>query len=152
LTSNLTAAKKWKHSHPATSGTAATYVNNEQLPLSGNIHGTADLSSVKLLVLAALGFIHADGAHRKVDAYNVFGVPHIFDRLKEAGVDPRVRELVQGLDELYGVKLLGGKAAWASAVRRLEKISLDLLDELDRAAPRASSPMLQLFKSSAEPF
>ena len=127
-------------------------MNTDQASLPGNIHGTADLSSVKLIVLAALGFIHAAGAHRKVDAYNVFGVPHIFDRLKEAGVDPRVREVVQGLDELYGVKLLCGKAAWASAVRRLEKVCLDLLDELGRAAPRAPSPMLHLFRSSGDPF
>ena len=127
-------------------------MNADQGPVSGNVHGTADLSSVKLIVLAALGFIHADGAHRKVDAYNVFGVPHIFDRLKEAGVDPRVREVVQGVDELYGVKLLCGKAAWAAAVRHLEKVCLDLLDELGRAAPRAPSPMLHLFRSSGDPF
>jgi hypothetical protein len=101
---------------------------------------------VKLVVLAALGFIHATGAHRKFDAYNVFGIPYIFDRLKDAGVDPRVVELVQGLDELYAVRQLCGKAAWASAVLRLEKLSLDLLEELARPAPRAPSPMQQLFQ------
>lgn len=105
---------------------------------------------MRLLLLAALGFIHATGAHRKFDAYNVFGIPYIFDRLKDAGVDPRVKELVQGLDELYAVRQLCGKAAWASAVLRLEKIGLDLLEEMARPAPRASSPMLQIFKCNSE--
>jgi hypothetical protein len=134
-----------------TSGIAATYVTHDQTPLSGDIHGTADVSSVKLLLLAALGFIHASGRHRNLEAMDVFGIPGIFHRLQDADVDPRVREVVQGLNELYAVKQLCGKAAWANAVLRLEKISMDLLDELGRPAPRTPSPMLQLFKSSSEP-
>jgi hypothetical protein len=125
-------------------------VNTDQAPLSGDIHGTADISSVRLLLLAALGFIHATGAQRKFDAYNVFGIPYIFDRLKDAGVDPRVRELVQGLDELCAVRQLCGKAAWASAVLRLEKIGLDLLEGIARPALQLSSPMLQIFKCNSE--
>jgi hypothetical protein len=123
-------------------------VTNDPLLAPSGINGTADVSSVKLLVLAALGFIHAAGAHRKFDAYNAFGVPHIFDRLDDARVDPRVRDLVQGLDELPAVKALCGKTAWASAVFRLEKIGLDLLEELGRAPPRAQSPMLLLLENS----
>ena len=136
-------------------GIAALYVNSNETPGLGGLHGTADLSSVKLLVLAALGWLHAIGAHRNGDAFNVFGIPYIFDCLRKADVDPRVQGLIQEIDELPGVKGLCGEAAWASAVMRLEKIALDLLDQLGRPPPRARSPMLQLFKyrsdNTAEP-
>lgn len=125
-------------------------MQSDHTPEKGAICGAAEPNWVKLLLFAVLGYLHASRSNRdfRSDAFGVFGIPFIFGRLAGVGVDQRVIDLVQELDEITTVKDYFAPSAWEASITRLTANCLDLLDDMERPKRRAACPMLRLFARS----